>query len=187
MLKGAVMIENRLTDAQFAEVIQKHVPFLPDDWKVTIIRHKQVTSMQDYNQLLTSLSFWESMPYDKVLIFQHDSGLLREGIEEFLEWDYVGAPWRFQQHGGNGGLSLRSKEAMIKVIKAHPWRGMLLDGNEDLYFCNRMKEMGLNMAPREVCSKFSVETIFTLGSLGYHAMDKYLFPVQVSKVLHQYE
>jgi len=75
--------------------------------------------------------------------------LLRTGIEEFYEWDYVGAPWKFQQHGGNGGLSLRNPKAMIEVIKRKPYKPEY--GNEDLYICNVLKEMPeFKLAPREV-------------------------------------
>ena len=41
--------------------------------------------------------FWEQVEHDNVMIYQADSLLCRDAeldIEAFLEFDYVGAPWR---------------------------------------------------------------------------------------------
>jgi hypothetical protein len=43
-----------------------------------------------YNSILTNPNFWRGLKYDRVLVFQHDSGLLKHGIEHFLEWDFIG-------------------------------------------------------------------------------------------------
>ena len=71
---------------------------------------------QGYNNLLTSKSFWEEIPHEKIQIFQHDSGLLRSGIEQFLEWDYIGSPIP-KTIAQNGGLSIRTKSVMLDIIK----------------------------------------------------------------------
>jgi hypothetical protein len=141
-------------------------------------------TMIDYNKLLTNPSFWDHIEYDRVLIFQHDSGLLKSGIEEFLKWDYIGAPWKFQKHGGNGGLSIRNPKVMFNICQKFKYNH---ECNEDVWFCNKMKELNMNIAPREVCSMFSVESIYKTGTLGYHAMDKYLSKIQVKTILNQYK
>lgn len=144
-------------------------------------------SSEGYNNLLTSAEFWEAIPYEKVLMFQHDSRLLRKGIEEFLEWDYVGSPWKFQRHGGNGGLSLRSKKAMLDIIKTIPYHGMQAQGNEDVFFCNvLLKHEKYKLAPRKVCELFSCESIMKLGTLGIHAVDKHLSKEECEEILNQY-
>jgi hypothetical protein len=176
--KGAIIIENRNIPG-LKETIRDHMKFIPD-WG--FIHYKaDIKTMEDYNKILTSISFWESVPFDKVLIFQHDSKLLRSGLDEFLEWDYVGAPWKFQMHGGNGGLSLRSKKAMIDTLKSFTWDRS--KGNEDVFFSNFL--IG-NLAPRCVCEKFSCESIYKVGTLGIHAIDKYLSKEECSNILSQY-
>lgn len=178
MTKGAIIIENR-NISNLNSVIREHMKYLPD-WG--FIHYKPlIKNITDYNKLLTSLSFWESVPFDKVLIFQHDSMILRPGIDEFLEWDYVGAPWKFQMHGGNGGLSLRSKKAMIETLSVHTWDQS--KGNEDIFFSNNL--IG-KLAPRCVCEKFSCETTYKLGTFGIHAIDKYLTEEEQSRILLQY-
>jgi hypothetical protein len=178
MKKGAIIIENRNIPG-LKDIIREHMKFLPD-WG--FIHYKaNINSLDDYNKLLTSIHFWEQVPFDKVLIFQHDSRILRAGIDEFLEWDYVGAPWKFQMNGGNGGLSLRSKQSMIDTLNSFKWDNS--KGYEDVFYSNHL--IG-NLAPRCICEKFSCETIFKLGTFGCHAIDKYLSKYECDQILHQY-
>jgi hypothetical protein len=181
---GAVIVETRNIE-NIDKIIKNHTKFLSNEWEVIHIKNIQINDIRDYNNLLTSKSFWLNIPYDNILIFQSDSMLLRNGIEEFLEYDYVGAPWKFQNHGGNGGLSLRNKNAMIDILNKYPYNGYQ---NEDVYFSNVLNVMNkYKLAPREVCMKFSCETIFQLGTLGEHAIDKYLTEEECKLIRNQYK
>lgn len=181
---GAIIIENRLGLDQIRDVALKHFEFLSDEWDFRLYKTR-VRTLSDYNRLLGSPEFWESIKYEKVLVFQHDSELLRKGIEDFLKYDYVGAPWKFQENGGNGGLSIRSVEVMREITKKFPYHEGL--GYEDVYFSNHIEKVGGNLAPREVCSEFSCETIFKLGTLGAHAIDKYFTKEQCEQIRNQYK
>jgi hypothetical protein len=204
MSYGAVIVETR-ERVDLPRIIEQHMERLPPDWGLTVFTNAlnaievkrnfprarvvdvggRVFTTMGYNFLLTSLEFWGALPYGKVLIFQHDSRLLRSGIEEFLKWDYVGAPWKFQNHGGNGGLSLRTKFVMQAIIKGEPFNP-LAHGQEDLYFSNRVTAAGGKLAPREVCLKFSCESIYQLGTLGCHAIEKYMTAYEVRSIVNQY-
>ena len=201
---GVLLIETR-PEINLEEVAERHTKFLPESWGLTIIGSKeneQVScaalnrihlnangfNISMLNKWLTSSYFWSLIPHEKVLIIQPDSQLLRTGIEEFLQYDYVGAPWKFAEHGGNGGLSLRTVNIMKRICEANQYRGEALDGNEDIFFSNIMFHMKMgNLAPREVCEKFSCETIFKLGTLGVHAIEKYLTKEQCETILNQYK
>lgn len=183
MKYGACIIDNRPIDTDW---LIKFKSFLPVDWDIMCFKNHSVRTLNDYNTLMTSRTLWEAIPFDKVLIFQQDANLLREGIEDFLEYDYIGAPWKFQQHGGNGGLSWRSKEMMLKVIERYPYN-VSAYGYEDVYFSNHIESVGGKLAPRDVCSKFSCESVFTLGSMGTHAIEKYLTPNEVKLIYSQYK
>jgi hypothetical protein len=210
---AAVIVETRpLPNLQ--KVIENHLKFLPDYTTLYVFGSDKVDlllsqapfkyefhnigdklSIWGYNLLLTSKQFWESIQEENILIFQHDSEILRHGIEDFYAYDYVGAPWKFQQHGGNGGLSFRKRSAMIKVIDKSTYHEK--QGNEDVFFCNSMvgsasggREMHywpFNPAHREINKKFSCESIFQLGTFGCHAIDKYLTPQECDKIRRQYE
>lgn len=79
--------------------------------------------------------------------------------DTFLEYDYIGAPWK--DHGqinrvGNGGFSLRSKN-LVNLC-----RYMDSQGHEDGTICLRYKraleQHGCKFAPVEVAMKFSLES-----------------------------
>ena len=179
--------------------LQAHFDMLPDSfYPVALVANRnrepieiferleipEINSLTDYNRLLTRSEFWEKfLKYERVLICHCDSGILREGIEEFLDYDYVGAPWKFQQHGGNGGLSLRNPKVMHEICCTHKWSpGMAY---EDVWFCNVMYGK-YDLAPRAVCEKFSVETIYRLGTFGYHNIQGYLSRHEVDNIMYQY-
>lgn len=176
---AVVIVENR--KEKLKKIKDNHFDFLPINSNLYI--NDQVKSIAEYNQLLTSAKFWNNITEEHVLIIQHDSALLRKGLDEFAEYDYIGAPWKFEPKVGNGGLSLRRKSAMLKVIENVPYNGT---DNEDVYFAWGCKKLGLNIAPIEVAEKFSCETIFKLGTLGYHAIDKYLTKEQCEQIKNQY-
>ncbi|MBN2322398.1 MAG: hypothetical protein JXQ30_01590 [Spirochaetes bacterium] len=126
-------------------------------------------SKEDYSRLLLSCTFWRGIEAEHVLIFQTDSILRRRGIEEFLRYDYVGAPWLSPDTpdtGGNGGLSLRRKSVMLSILKSGPPPGR--GEAEDVYFCRRLDEGGYNTAPKDVALRFSVEELFHPDPLGTH-------------------
>jgi len=70
-------------------------------------------TIDEYNSLLSSREFYERIPTETMLIFQTDALIVNPSrLREFLEYDYVGAPWR-NGAVGNGGLSLRKKSKML--------------------------------------------------------------------------
>lgn len=204
-MNAAVVIETRSLE-NFPDTVREHMKHLPgfeliifgsDENEEFLTRnisnfiHHKVKfpngfGQFEYNLTLTNPKFWEMLlPYERVLIFQHDSMLLKDGIEDFLEFDYVGAPWKFQHHGGNGGLSLRNPKLMFTICKAEGWNQN--KGNEDVWFSNQMKRFNGKLAPRDICAQFSVESIFKLGTLGYHAIDAHLSPEQCEQIRKQYQ
>lgn len=188
MRLGVVIVDNKNEFGKIKIHIDKHLALLPEGTGGRIYQPNGIRSLSDYNKLLTSKEFWEAIPFDKVLITQMDAEMLRSGIEEFLEYDYVGAPWKFQQHGGNGGFSLRTKKAMLDVIKNNPYQGESVHGYEDVYFSNSLLFSDKwKLAPREVCKKFSCETIFEVETLGCHAIDKYFTNFDANLIRNQYK
>jgi hypothetical protein len=135
-----------------------------------------------YNELLTSISFYNTIPAETILIFQTDSILLRKGIEEFVKYDYVGAAWYFGGFG-NGGISLRKKSKMIEIIRKTPFSGSGFE-NEDVYFIECAKKHPYITLPTiEQANKFSVETVYYSKPLGIHNPMRYLSEFQLRSLL----
>ena len=199
-MNAAVITETRQFNPQ---IIKDHLSMLPDDFELVVFCGDNnlrcfkefdckkyttvINSLNDYNRLLTSTFFWDRLQqYDRVLIFQTDSKILRRGIEEFYEYSFIGAPlYHINFPCMNGGLSLRDPKAMLDVINRISWHIGL--GYEDIFYCNALKNDSRYKLPtKEIAQSFSVETIFNLGSLGIHAANKYLSNDQMNKILSQY-
>jgi len=142
-----------------------------------------------YNQILCSKQFWDMIPNEKILIHQEDAFIFHgEYIQQFMEYDYIGAPW--SQHNndniegvGNGGFSLRSKSVMLKVIdcvypndikpNSSTEKYMKIKGiysiPEDVYFSKSILDFNLGkVANQEIARKFSIETIYEENAFGGH-------------------
>ncbi|KAI8634893.1 hypothetical protein F5Y19DRAFT_469943 [Xylariaceae sp. FL1651] len=91
---------------------------------LTLIPSNMSTNGQEMiSRFLTSLWLYETVlrPAEWLLVFQTDSILCansRRNLNDYLDYDWVGAPWdpngRF---GGNGGLSLRRVSSIIEVLR----------------------------------------------------------------------
>jgi hypothetical protein len=206
----AAIVENR--DIDLEKVMNNHVPFLPKSTNYFLFtslelkdKYQNILNKFDinytihdvvldddtthgYNLLLTDygLEFWGNfINYDRVLIFQSDSGLLKDGIEKFLEYDYIGAPYPQFPYVGNGGLSLRNPKIMHYICANYQWGR---DCGEDLYFTRTMVNTNIGkLAPIEIASQFSVESIFKLNTLGYHKPWYYLGEDKWNQIKTQYK
>ena len=145
-------------------------------------------SVSGYNALLTSPTFWSMLHGEKILVYQHDSFLFRDGIDQYLAYDYVGAPWPRKQGltrtgVGNGGLSVRSRRLMRGALLAFPWERWRdyspytkiwmkwkgLNGPEDIYFCRLFDRcIGILFPSFETARSFSTETIHHPDPIGGH-------------------
>jgi hypothetical protein len=146
-------------------------------------------NMLEYNKLLTSTKFWEDCGGEKVLLFQSDTALCsgsKHQISDFMEYDFIGAPWpEFswwlkpgQIPVGNGGLTLRSKSLMLKVLQQHSWDNTTM---EDVWFSDMIQQHfpGSNVAPVAVAKRFSVESQFALAPFGVHVPQRFLSAAQL--------
>lgn len=138
------------------------------------IRVIEMRGINNVNKLMTSSRFWNLLHAKKILLFQHDSLLFRDGIDQFLDYDYVGAPWeekykdippRNDVRVGNGGLSIRDVRLSKFIIYNFPFK----EGIEDVYFSNHMKRIG-NIPDVETASRFSSEPIWNDECIGMHKM-----------------
>uniref|UniRef100_A0A6C0H4P9 DUF5672 domain-containing protein n=1 Tax=viral metagenome TaxID=1070528 RepID=A0A6C0H4P9_9ZZZZ len=147
------------------------------DWPnvIMINQFERNITIYDYNVLLCSSSFWKqllSLGCHNCLIFQLDTVLLKDNIDDFIEYDYVGAPWDeksqdnvFRAEIGNGGLSLRNVSKMLYITEIYPIRDVI---SEDLYFSFNLKLDKANLPSVEKAKNFSVETIYHPDTCGMH-------------------
>jgi hypothetical protein len=127
---------------------------------------------------------------------------------EFLEYDYVGAPWdektHFTSEGvevrvGNGGFSLRSQ----RLMRAPSELGLSFtdngtgyfheDGQLCVYHRHRLEQAGIRFAPVHLAARFATETLVRESvdkPFGFHntrsAIPPFFYPLSYLKraVLH---
>ena len=80
-------------------------------------------SQEEISRFLTTLWLYETVlqPAEWLLVFQTDSMLCansRQSLNNWLDYDWVGAPWNPNgRFGGNGGLSLRRVSRIIDILR----------------------------------------------------------------------
>lgn len=139
-----------------------------------------------YNDILKSSNFWKNLNCEKCLIIQEDGIVFREGVERFLNYDYVGAPWADSAENlylknsvnpnmvGNGGLSIRNVNKMIQVTDKYITEKHLLFYKninytpEDVYFCQCLVKENAVLPSLEDAAQFSNEQLCYMKSIGIH-------------------
>jgi hypothetical protein len=154
------------------EFINNIIANLPEIYKnrITLINlNVDNLSIEDYNKLLTSPELYNSIPTEIFLVFQTDTLICqnyKNNINDFTEYDYVGAPWKFDSMAvGNGGLSLRRKSKMLEIINNCPYKNNI---NEDLYFSKPCPEIAINIPSGDLAKHFSVESEYEHNTFGIH-------------------
>jgi len=79
---------------------------------------KDNLTREEYSIMLLNSKFWRQFLGEKLIIFQEDTIIFRNIDKKFIEYDYIGAPLE-DFRIGNGGLSLRSKNIMIKICEEY--------------------------------------------------------------------
>ena len=131
-----------------------------------------IRSVHDFNRLMKEESFWEPFRNHKVLIFQSDSFMLRPGMNSFLKFDYIGAPWhlihnervaKYVEKGylkngvGNGGFSLRTGSVMYLVAKSLGGTKSPNSEQEDMFFAHHLERLGYSVGDRKSAYLFAWE------------------------------
>lgn len=131
-------------------------------------------TIREYSDFLKTVDFWNLLVGEKILIYQEDSFIFNNNIEEFIEYDYIGAPWRDRVLPicvGNGGLSLRTKQVMIDIIKEINNDKTLINEiiSEDVFFSKHMQRLNIGkIAEEEIAERFSSELIHNKNSFAGH-------------------
>lgn len=160
-----------------------------DEWMKTIVKSFSVEdqnritfrkvavknlTLEQYSSIMTNSQFIQTIPTEMYLVFQTDTMICKpykDLIYEFMDYDYVGAPWHEVPRGlwktqvGNGGLSLRRKSAMLKIARTVPYSPGYA---EDMYFSEGCDKLGMKKPTWEKAKEFAIETQSSSKSFGIH-------------------
>lgn len=149
-----------------------------------------------YSDFMKQKWLWESLYGEFVLTAQLDTWIMKDNgysIYDFIKLNksYIGGnmcyPWlelsdrekiNFEYRNFNGGLSLRKREDMIRVIDNYPPErtnrneenaiSSIYADAEDAYFTLGCYKLGLLIGNDEATSYFAVHTIFKERFFGMH-------------------
>jgi Protein of unknown function (DUF5672) len=166
-----------MAQAAFAQVLfftrRALLPAPPDGIRVIDV---DVPTVQAYSQFMLR-GLQPHVRSSHVLVAQWD-GFVRDASRwkpEFLEYDYIGAPWHDQpaeQSVGNGGFSLRSQRLLTAL--ADP--SIILSHPEDIAICQVNRRLleerhGIRIAPRALADVFSYERVAPPApTFGFHGL-----------------
>lgn len=126
---------------------------------------------------------WQEVaPYvgtSHTLAIQWDSWVVDPGMwrKEFLEYDYIGAPWWYKDgmNVGNGGFCLRST-SLMRYLRKHRDRFPCTNTLDDDLLCRKyraaLQEEGFTWAPDSIALDFAFEVVRPIPNsrhFGFHA------------------
>lgn len=160
-----------------------------DRKRITLIRlNINNLTINEYSMILMHDNIYKYIPTEMFLIFQTDtliSEKYKDIIYEFMEYDYVGAPFIINniELVGNGGLSLRRKSKMLEIIRNKKNKFKIGYINiyecEDQFFCiyNNIKKPTIEKSKR-----FAIDSIYNDISFGIHKVYKQFDEKTLNKI-----
>lgn len=138
----------------------------------------RIMTKEKYSEFVM-MSLPDYIQTDHCLIIQYDGYVIRPDKWDFgfLAYDYIGAPWWYNENNvGNGGFSLRSKRLLKAVKEINPE----VKHPEDDVICRRLRpvlenDYKIRFADEQTASRFSFEPNgkypnFTGETFGFHGI-----------------
>jgi hypothetical protein len=156
----------------------KHLHHFEDKTPYTVNIDK-ISSKKEYSHFMVK-KLADHITTDFVLVVQIDGFIMNvdKWTDDFLKYDYIGAPWHVSQlkkdmlpehRVGNGGFSMRSRKLQEflrddpNIIETHP---------EDVIICQKyrsyLEDKGFTFAPVDLAQRFGCENYIWNGSFGQH-------------------
>ncbi|EHL02042.1 hypothetical protein M7I_1996 [Glarea lozoyensis 74030] len=177
--KVAVIVETRPT-RNLLPIILHFASVLGPEWPIIFLtRESVINTLQAHAQGSHPFKRIVKSGQVKIIELPSDPPLLEyEGVEDFFEWDFVGAAHPFWKGAFNGGLALRNVSLSQEVVRRYNIsddvneKGNGLGMFEDAWFWDKMKDMGGHFPSPEKAGEFAVDYIWSERPLGFHGINK---------------
>jgi hypothetical protein len=176
--KAVKLLSSSLPEKKYSDI--EYVSVKPTNWP-------------DQNRFLMK-DLYKYFETSHCLYVEADSFVINTDLwkEEFLEFDYIGAPWpnKIQMNPnlilnmkkncvGSGGFSLRSRKLLKTIAKTNFDSLKFPIKNEDVIICHylyeEMIDKGIRFAPPKLAAQFAMEDVHHLygqdadSVFGFHA------------------
>jgi hypothetical protein len=156
-----------------------------------------IKSLRDYSEfVINDLPDYISSSFAMCVQLDGYPINLNAWTDEFLKYDYIGAPWTWVPPNlreetcpvgkavGNGGFSIRSNQLMA-AARDHDYSKSKSD--EDVFICREISDLlqldGIEFAPVELACFFSVENSPYNHQFGFHGKET----IRINKELRIFE
>jgi hypothetical protein len=118
----------------------------------------------EYNYLLQSSEFYEALPSENILMMEMDTYLRKSIPDSILRYDYVAAPYGWDETMSGGGLSFRKRSKMLEICSKYTD----YEPGQDIYACKGMKYIGASMPSFEESLEYFCESCLYKDPIGIH-------------------
>ena len=129
----------------------------------------------EYNSLQQDVAFYRSLPGDTWIFFEVDCYFRKPIPASWNQYDYIAAPYEWDETSFGGGLSLRKKQAMIAICESDVPK----DQAADHYLCQGVKKLGLKVPEFEEAVTYITESCIYEDPVGVHQWWTFFFPNQI--------
>ena len=118
----------------------------------------------EYNYLLQDWRFYSALPSENILMMEMDT-YLRKPIPDTIFWyDYVAAPYAWDESMSGGGLSFRKRSKMLEICYKYTDH----EAAQDLYAYKGMKAIGACIPSFKEALKYFCESCLNEDPIGLH-------------------
>ena len=135
----------------------------------TFVKIDPITDKRGYSRIMLK-ELGKHITTDHFMVVQYDGMPVDETkwTDDFLKYDYIGAPWAWgpeNRRVGNGGFSIRSRrlsdycleDAMVFDPPGYGDENFMEDTHICLLYRDWLESKGINFAPVSLARKFSAE------------------------------
>jgi len=188
--KSIIIVERRIHEN--LAFILRNVFYYARDWSITIIcsnvNYKYVKKIctnnldnirivpvfhgnpdrdearAQYNDLLKELSFYQLLRSEHLFFVEMDSYLRRPIDETMFEYDYVAAPYGWDEASAGGGMSYRKRSVMLDICKNFRSKTSM----QDCYALEGIKALGYKMPDIVRGVEYVAESCYYDDPMGVH-------------------
>ena len=159
---------------------EKILNIVGPDTNIRFIRLPEPFGRNEWIRGSFSPDFWEPLcDFDKILIFNVDTGIRHNSVLKFLHYDFIGAHWNHLPMGdpevfqGNGAFSIRNPRLLRYITQNYqcPESWNLDDCWFVWHLVHKVPSSVLPTKP--TCAQFSTEGNDIDGTMGFHDTERY--------------
>ena len=188
--KSIIIVERRIHEN--LAFILRNVFYYARDWSITIIcsdiNHSYVKTIctnnlnnvvivpvlqgnpdrdearAQYNDLLMETAFYELLNFEHLFFVEMDSYLRKPIDETMFEYDYVAAPYGWDETSAGGGMSYRKRSVMLDICKNFRSKTPM----QDCYALEGVKALGYKMPEFMKGMEYVAESCYYVDPMGVH-------------------